>query len=312
MGLALFVIALALKLSNAQSPSNAIGPEAQCLATVAYKGEGRFQWGQIEGTCPEVRKDIGVCEGEPPRECLLSRVPWQTHMSVVQCCFKCCVEYWQTHLGLRDVFKFWFDNPTFRGCSFENYWSKQHPGLDRMLMTPNMVKRFSLFMWVLNHGKPVGIFNATQIVAHLGGGGVQYAHGPLENLFEEDVVRKYLNAHAVSAMIVQDQDFVPWGPVLQVMQKFPHGGHFYTANGGDDESPFIRSIPQGALFPGFEDQLVKLGPATNRSNLLMCCCMNFRRGRIDRVSGRIDLILNFKGPKTLIVLLFPSPPLQIL
>jgi len=92
---------------------------AQCLSSVRADGAGGFAWGEASGTCHDVRRSFGLCDHHPPRECLLARVPWQTPLSVVRCCFHCCMHSWQRRLGLVDVFNHWWENPRFEDSNFQ-------------------------------------------------------------------------------------------------------------------------------------------------------------------------------------------------
>ena len=172
---------------------------ALCLSSVDYAGEGHFRWGGTgaavgAGTCPDVQAAFGLCprttgheasSGRPPRDCLLARVPWQTHVALARCCFSCCMGYWQEALGLAAVYRHWFESKAYTPARFQRYYEPSGiPPLDSVLLAANSVKRFSLFMWEQDAGKPVTrVFNATHLpeVAAAGGGGVvQASHGGIQ------------------------------------------------------------------------------------------------------------------------------------
>jgi hypothetical protein len=86
-------------------------PTGMCLTSVVYRGGGNFTWGdspEQSGVCSGVQTSLGLCDVSPPRECLLARIPWQSHYSLVECCFRCCVDFWQKSLGLESIYNYWF------------------------------------------------------------------------------------------------------------------------------------------------------------------------------------------------------------
>jgi len=264
-----------------------------CLTSVAYIGDDKFAWGDRQeqsGLCSGVQEHLGLCEASPPRECLLARVPWQTHYSLVECCFRCCVDFWQKSLGLVDIYNYWYTSEQFKGHMIGG--DQQPPGLDKMYLNHNSLKRFSLFMWDLTERWPPGggEHNATHLVAHLGGGGTI----GFQRMFaiQDSPARRYLDTHPVSVNLYHDTETIltPGSTDVKVntvngVFDFSHGGHFFTANGNDNSSAAVISIPWGAQSITFDKLLAAREPIMNRTILMSCCCMFNRRGRSDRISA---------------------------
>jgi hypothetical protein len=239
------------------------------------------------GTCKHVNAAFGLCPAKPERECLVARVPWQTALSVVRCCFHCCQIYWQDRLGLSAIYKHWWQNPKFSGIGFDSHFQKElQPSLHSIVMHNYMIKRFSLFMY--SRGS---FLNATHLVEKNGGGGVVWAHGPYSQDWYRDgqlfdnATLAYINTHPVS-VVHTDDTFKPITDFAETWLKgFPNGGHFFTTNRWDDASELSVAIPQGysAAQKDFESDLGNLGANRQRTNLLMCCCMSDRGGRYKKV-----------------------------
>ena len=138
---------------------------SECLEALTAKGDGKFEWlnesQQVaHGTCSDMKTHFSLCEHAPPRECLISRIPWQTATSAISCCFHCCMHYWQDNLGLSDIYRHWFENkedPMLKDWDYSGGYKffggspgvldpKDQvsfvPDLDSVVLTVNSVRRF--------------------------------------------------------------------------------------------------------------------------------------------------------------------------
>jgi len=296
---------------------------SECLEALTAKGEGKFEWlkqGQeaAHGTCSDVKTHFNLCEQAPPRECLISRIPWQTATSAISCCFDCCMHYWQDNLGLSDIYRHWFENkedPSLRNWDYSGGYRfmggspgvldpNDHvsfvPNLDSVILTVNSVRRFSLFMW---NKQPRGkdghssmeyvIYNATRFVQHNGGGGVVQLHGPHSPSGETtvpftDEINDYVTSHPVSTMFIADAWKLHY-PFTRLKTNpyepaFPKGGHYFATNSitSAGEGPVV-SIPLGTDTAKFEHDIGDLNQNRNRSQRVMCCCMTDRANRGIRI-----------------------------
>ena len=296
---------------------------SECLEALTAKGDGKFEWlkqGQevAQGTCSDVKTHFSLCEHAPPRECLISRIPWQTATSAISCCFHCCMHYWQDNLGLSDIYRHWFENkenPHLRNWDYSSGYRFMGgspgvldpkdqvsfvPDLDSVVLTVNSVRRFSLFMWNKElrtkdgrSTKEYVIYNATRFVQHNGGGGVVQLHGPHGPAGETtapftDEINDYVTSHPVSTIHIATtwKLHYPFSRLNASGFKpaYPTGGHFFANNaitsGGDGP---IVGIPLGADTAKFEHDVGDLSQVRNRSQLLMCCCMTDRANRGIRI-----------------------------
>ena len=300
---------------------------SECLEALTAKGDGKFEWlnesQQVaHGTCSDVKTHFSLCEHAPPRECLISRIPWQTATSAISCCFHCCMHYWQDNLGLSDIYRHWFENkedPMLKDWDYSGGYKffggspgvldpKDQvsfvPDLDSVVLTVNSVRRFSLFMWNKQthdtDGRPSKgyvMHNSTRFVRQNGGGGVVQLHGPRSlhspngettALFVDEVI-DYVTSHPVSTLYIQDTwklrdySFARLHTSLSE-PAYPNGGHFFAMNtfASAGDGPIV-AIPLGTDTAKFERDVGDLNQNRNRSQLLMCCCMTNRANRGTRI-----------------------------
>ena len=260
---------------------------AMCMESIESLEGSRsstFSWASHQepasissGTCSNVKDEFGLCDHSPPRECLLSRVPWQTSVDVVRCCFYCCMMHWQKHLGLVHIYKHWFSNPAYTNTQFDGKLNRHVvPPLDSVVLHQHSVNRFSIFLWTKGHR-----LSAEQFAVFHGGAGV-IGHG--HSFFDSNTTH-YANSHPVSFILQSDSDK---GPSREKIEKYkltlPGGARFFTTNGGGDMDSPTPSIPLGAASKQFEE-LVRKNSANhnNRTSLLMCCCQTDRGDRYKRM-----------------------------
>ena len=58
-------------------------------------------------TCADTTNCDATGKATYERACLTSSVPFRTPLRTVQCCFKCCLEFWQRELGLAAIYDHW-------------------------------------------------------------------------------------------------------------------------------------------------------------------------------------------------------------
>ena len=292
----------------------------ECLVNVRTTSStlgGAFRWpdhtlagGGARGTCRAARGSFGLCQhASYPRDCLLARIPWQTSIPVVGCCFHCCLKYWEETLGLVDIFRYWFDNPTFRDSSFHYRLDrKSAPPLGSVVLHFNSVKRFSLFMYETDvstgslKGRSI-VHNATHLVKGNAGGGVVNLHGPANQTGVDcefpfgGSVLEYVRSHPISVLSISDAPCPRSARLFDVhLEGLSHGGRLFTTNLQLRDivheervmtaEPNIVPIPLGVSSTNFETLLFKY-PTIGHERMarLMCCCMSSRAGRHQRVQG---------------------------
>ena len=271
---------------------------ADCLSSLVFQSLDLFSWPESDetsasGSCADAQSAFTLCKHTPPRECLLARIPWQTSVSVVKCCFSCCQTHWQNELGLGAIYNHWFNNTQFKGVNFE-YQFDSVPDLGSVTLSWNSAKRFSLFMWERSRSsfnKRTSILhNATHAVVPLNnGGGLIETHVPprlparaCDSPFEPNVLEYALN-HPVSTIYAWDTPCPRSIGTINRLGNFKGGGHYFTTN-TKVQSGFVRMVPLGAKSSTFEKSVGDHGANRKRPVLLMCCCMSTDRGgRLDRV-----------------------------
>ena len=118
------------------------GPSDKGVVTFAWNGDGVNQGGR----CYDVQRSFSLCDEDAiASKCLLARIPWQTPLSVVQCCFSCCLAHWQDRLGLNEVYNHWWSNKRFAKTEFSVKFDRRSiPGLNSTVLQFNSIKRFSM------------------------------------------------------------------------------------------------------------------------------------------------------------------------
>ena len=272
---ALFACALFAVLSPAG------GNTEQCLASLVLNpassqqqqgstAAALFTWHTdaqpSSGACADAQMSFGLCGSgrnsntNLRRECLLARVPWQTPLSVVRCCFRCCVEYWQDALGLTDIDRYWWQSKQFSNIDFDppGHVTGKIPSLDSIVLHYNSIRRFGLFMW---GGRGVkgkrSKYNATHLVqGDNGGGGVVPIHAGsmsgkrsawwvVGNVFDPETL-DYVVTHPVSTLELSDTKVAPQAKLFDGrLQGFKNGGHFFTNNANGVTQHPVESVPAG-------------------------------------------------------------------
>ena len=265
----------------------------ECLSSVNFLGKGKFAWGNSQnGTCRDVESAFRLCDHRPHRECLLARIPWQTPVSQVSCCFRCCQSYWQEKLGLADIWNYWWNNPNPRvdPNSFIEIKAKDKgiPPLNSVVMSINSIRRFSLFFKSsLNRKGPETIHNATHLVTGNQGGGVVMQVGQ-NDFYYGDAAVAYVRDHPVSMYLYSDSPKIQ--PDTKNFNFEASGGAYFLVNGFNLREK-TYPITLGSASATFE-QLVKKKQEDEtglpRNKTLMCCCMNGRSRRYERVEFLTD------------------------
>ena len=231
--------------SNSTEKCLAVVHPAKGVVTFAWNSDGVKQGGR----CYDVQRSFSLCDEDAiASKCFLARIPWQTPLSVVQCCFSCCLAHWQDRLGLNEVYNHWWSNKRFAKTEFSVKFDRRSiPGLNSTVLQFNSIKRFSMFMWEAHSKKSLGtdviIHNATHLVrSRSEGGSVTVLHGkenPSKACSEpfDDRTLKYVQENHVSTIHVSDANCPRAVPgegttkdLMTRLKRFPRGGRFFTTN----------------------------------------------------------------------------------
>jgi hypothetical protein len=250
-------------------------------------------------SCNELQKShFQICAPNPHRKCLLARIPWRVSLSVAQCCFSCCMQYWQRKLGMEDIYFTMKNISTIAARtdpqkkSVRSRLLKGLPRLDSVVLQEGSARRFSLVRmsngqikpWVMPHKS---LLQRGGVITTSDGAGI--THLVTEQVTE--VLRNY-------PVSIVNQGDIAW-PNQNHAASFrerngfsifdlPGGGKTVTVNA---HSSLLMSSPKFLLsFWGvrslqFETMLGDRGSVERRSEQFMCCCMTDRNGRAIRAAS---------------------------
>ena len=256
-------------------------------------------------TCDALKHEhFQLCNPPPPRECLVARVPWRIGLSVANCCFSCCMQYWQKRLGMEEVYltlknitmESMKDDPRKR--LFSSRLLKGLPKLDTVVLQEGSARRFSVARMSIGMRKAWVIPREDLLTR---GGIVVISDGAgLTNDVDENLTNLVQN-YPVSILNqgdiawprhgnVKNQDsFVRLGDIAEGVSIFdlPRGGSTVTLNAHPDllipNDRFLLSF-WGVKSLKFTDMLGDAATKADRQNLFMCCCMKDRNGRRPRAA----------------------------
>ena len=284
--------------------------EAQCLqhSTPSHElGRGRFDALNATGgghawsgwSCDQVKQHFGLCEVDPPppRECLLARVPWRTPLSVVKCCFSCCMQHWQRELGMEEVYHTMRNislisvaNGDAKRQSVRSRLLKGLPPLDSVVLQEGSARRFSVARMSNGQRKPWIIPHERMLER---GGVVVTSDGAGLTEYVSRNITQILKKYPVS---IVNQGDIAWPQAMRhddevfrsrngfSLFDLPRGGKTVTVNAHASllapHDNFLLSF-WGVKSLHFEAMLGDQAVAEDgaRPNQFMCCCMHDRTGR---------------------------------